>query len=416
MMRGISKLTTCVIHETKIGIQMTPFLKSALAMTFFISSLALALEPDMNIEAVVGGPNGRPVPGQPVWEPQIHVTPEDIAARMQYFDLVVVVNKASSAQTINVYKNVGGQPQEILNSRVSTGVEEYNCHYQADKTTGWISSRAIYTQTPAGYYTAAYVDIDHFSGKYDDAHMPFAVFMYDPTGAATGIATHIAPGGTEPLIGHRASHGCMRLAAKDAQEVFKQVLQTGGPINVNTENMRARCNPAIVAPNDGSQYCLSDPDTTNRDYFYQRWLNANVVQSSYKTTPLVPTLDRSGNYEKDKNDQIKMRPGYKTLYIIENFETGTATTQVYLGMKKVKVKGDPPGKYQEVAVTRPAQTTPITCRSEADLNNGQPNPGSGYGRNYYQGPGSIGDLFGGLFGGSRPQSGPQPYPPQRRQW
>ena len=277
---------------------------------------------------------------------------------MEYFDLVVVVNKASSAQTINVYKKIDGQVQEILASRVSTGVEEYTCHYPVDKMTGYVSSRAIYTQTLAGYYTVANVDIDHYSGAYDDAHMPFAVFMYDPTGAATGIATHVAPGGTEALIGHRES--ARLYAPKRARRaicVQGSLCRPVGDPKLNTADLHARCK------RDMDSYCMQNPDAQARDRYYVRWLRANITQVSYTTAQMIPLLDRSGNYEKDADNQIKMRLGYKTLYIIENVETGAPITQVYRGTQK------------GVAVYRTAQRSPVQCRSEQAINSGGWNDG-----------------------------------------
>src|SRR2546423_603994 len=75
----------------------------------------------------------------------------------------------------------------------------------ADKVTGLVSEvKKYYSQTPTGYYNVGSVDVDHFSGAYDDSHMPFAVFLEDSKHEVEGVATHV---GSEPkLIGYRESH------------------------------------------------------------------------------------------------------------------------------------------------------------------------------------------------------------------
>lgn len=291
---------------------------------------------------------------------KINVTPDEIAKWQQYFDIVIVVNKASSAQTLQMFKK--GEAQPILNTRVSTGTEEYKCHAVRDLDTGLVTQvRKIFTDTPTGYFVAGNLDIDHFSGAYDDAHMPYAVFLKDPTGVAEGIATHKAPGtSAEKLVGFRESHACIRLHLADSQEVFRRVLMTGGPFNINKDAyLNSRCNPTIV-----QSYC--GEDFRRRNPGYHQWLEqSGAIGNSYPSTPLVPVVNRDGTLSDGQghsftldevNGRARMVPGYKTLYVVEDIETGTPTDRIF--------SYDDKGRL----VSRKAQKTDISCPTPDELN------------------------------------------------
>jgi lipoprotein-anchoring transpeptidase ErfK/SrfK len=102
-------------------------------------------------------------------------------------------------QRMEVTINLGDGQQEKYSWKVSTGRNGFN--------------------TPPGKFRPDYLDPMHFSSKYENAPMPFAVFFND------GIAVH----GTTELrnLGRPASHGCVRLDPANAEIFFKAVSSVG---------------------------------------------------------------------------------------------------------------------------------------------------------------------------------------------
>ncbi len=74
-------------------------------------------------------------------------------------------------------------------------------------------------RTPAGTYHPYWLDQHHRSKLYHDVPMPYSVFFNGD------IAIH----GTNEVsrLGHPASHGCVRLATKNAATLFKLVRKYG---------------------------------------------------------------------------------------------------------------------------------------------------------------------------------------------
>jgi hypothetical protein len=74
--------------------------------------------------------------------------------------------------------------------------------------------------TPGGSYTPFRLEQDHFSKEWDDAPMPHSIFF-----TKRGHAIH----GTleSRRLGAPASHGCVRLAPKNAETLFALVKQEG---------------------------------------------------------------------------------------------------------------------------------------------------------------------------------------------
>ncbi|MGZ3724111.1 MAG: L,D-transpeptidase, partial [Bdellovibrionales bacterium] len=153
-------------------------------------------------------------------ERKITFNPADMADEKDwkrlYFDVVVVINKAANAQTIDVYRF----GKLVKSSRVSTGREtmEY-----ANPNKPSAPKKTYLSRTYTGYFAAQKLDIDHVSNTWADAYMPWAVFFNG------GIATHRSPhedlsqGVIDPNIGHRASGGCVRLHEQDAKDIFWMV-------------------------------------------------------------------------------------------------------------------------------------------------------------------------------------------------
>lgn len=76
--------------------------------------------------------------------------------------------------------------------------------------------------TPTGIFKVLGKDRDYRSKKYDSAPMPFAQRIDD-----YGVAMH----GGEPIPGHPASHGCIRLPTKFAAKLFSAT-EVGTPVYI----------------------------------------------------------------------------------------------------------------------------------------------------------------------------------------
>ncbi len=74
--------------------------------------------------------------------------------------------------------------------------------------------------TPSGSFRVTLMKEMHYSRKYDNAPMPNSIFFTN-----NGHAIH----GTTDLknLGRTASHGCVRLAPKDAKTLYDLVKSTG---------------------------------------------------------------------------------------------------------------------------------------------------------------------------------------------
>jgi lipoprotein-anchoring transpeptidase ErfK/SrfK len=84
-------------------------------------------------------------------------------------------------------------------------------------------------ETPTGAWKPTRLSIDHRSKTYDDAPMPFAVFF---TG---GYAIHATD--AVGRLGKPASHGCVRLAPKNAK-LFYQLVRASGNENATVSIVR----------------------------------------------------------------------------------------------------------------------------------------------------------------------------------
>lgn len=74
-------------------------------------------------------------------------------------------------------------------------------------------------RTPRGSFRPTWLSRNHRSRKYNDAPMPFSVFFHG------GYAIH----GTDAVsrLGRPASHGCIRLAPRNAERLFELVRRYG---------------------------------------------------------------------------------------------------------------------------------------------------------------------------------------------
>jgi lipoprotein-anchoring transpeptidase ErfK/SrfK len=108
--------------------------------------------------------------------------------------LVISINKVSQKMTVTLD---GEQKYKWL---VSTGAQGYS--------------------TPSGTFKPFRLERDHFSKEWDDAPMPHSIFF-----TPQGHAIHGSP--YTKRLGTRASHGCVRLAPKNAATLFALVQKVG---------------------------------------------------------------------------------------------------------------------------------------------------------------------------------------------
>ena len=110
---------------------------------------------------------------------------------------------------------------------------------------GWILRAPVSTgtrgrETPAGVFAVLEKDVDHHSSLYDDASMPHMQRI-----TWNGIALH---GG--PLPGYAASHGCVRMPFRFAEDLFDKT----------RIGMRVSISPDDAAPVGISHAALFMPD------------------------------------------------------------------------------------------------------------------------------------------------------------
>jgi hypothetical protein len=110
---------------------------------------------------------------------------DDVAGGRAPGQLVLAV-VAIAQQKITLYDPNG----PVLRASISSGSDDY--------------------ETPAGVFSVLQKEAEHYSNRYDDAAMPFMQRI-----TWSGIALHAGP-----LPGYPASHGCIRLPYKFAEQIF----------------------------------------------------------------------------------------------------------------------------------------------------------------------------------------------------
>src|SRR3954447_23052901 len=108
--------------------------------------------------------------------------------------ILITIDKAAQKMTVNV----DGATRWVW--PVSTGRRGYD--------------------TPAGSFRPFRLEEDHYSKEWDDAPMPYSIFF-----TGEGHAIH---GSYETRnLGRAASHGCVRIAPKNAEKLFTLVQREG---------------------------------------------------------------------------------------------------------------------------------------------------------------------------------------------
>jgi lipoprotein-anchoring transpeptidase ErfK/SrfK len=147
--------------------------------------------------------------------------PDDIEP---YFDLFMYVSKSNRgplAQRMFVFqRDADGKINPYAEWQVSTGREKIEIHKE----------KKIRTTTPEGIFMLdpARFHERYWSKTWDGAPMHYAMF-YDlmNNGNQSGLAIHAAVGGDKiRKLGRRDSAGCVRLAPKNAKELFYKVRNT----------------------------------------------------------------------------------------------------------------------------------------------------------------------------------------------
>jgi hypothetical protein len=83
-----------------------------------------------------------------------------------------------------------------------------------------VSTGRLNHDTPGGTFNAIWMDADHVSREWDNAPMPYSIFF-----TQSGHAIH----GTlnTQRLGSAASHGCVRLAPRNAKKLYSLVREYG---------------------------------------------------------------------------------------------------------------------------------------------------------------------------------------------
>ncbi len=129
--------------------------------------------------------------------------------------IIIVVHKSDNRRIpeyLEVFRQFSSHPTDIKPvlifaggksniAKVSTAGTYYGVHYS----------------TPDGFYSIDRVEIMHYSHEYNNAPMPYSMFF------DRGIAIHAATRGEYRMLGHEASHGCVRMRLRNAKALFDYV-------------------------------------------------------------------------------------------------------------------------------------------------------------------------------------------------
>lgn len=116
---------------------------------------------------------------------------------------------------------VGAPAQAEIAVSINTQTQMMDVSIDGVPTYQWpVSTGAEGYWTPGGTYRPFRLEAEHYSREWDDAPMPHSIFFTEQ-----GHAIH----GTNSVrsLGSPVSHGCVRLAPKNAAVLFKLVRQHG---------------------------------------------------------------------------------------------------------------------------------------------------------------------------------------------
>ena len=111
-------------------------------------------------------------------------------------------------------------PEPTLTINIDLASQSMTVSEYGEQLYSWVVSTAAYGyRTPTGTFKPTWMSKMWYSRQYDNAPMPHAVFFHQ------GVAIH-ATYATRSL-GRPASHGCVRLAPKNAATLYKLVSSHG---------------------------------------------------------------------------------------------------------------------------------------------------------------------------------------------
>jgi lipoprotein-anchoring transpeptidase ErfK/SrfK len=118
--------------------------------------------------------------------------------------------------------------------------------YGMDKYTWSVSTARAGYRTPVGTYKPEWMARKWYSRQYDWAPMPHSIFFH------RGVAIHAT--NAVRALGRTASHGCVRLAPRNAARLFKLVKQHGKSKTKIVVHGAPRHRSGVVASNRSRRY------------------------------------------------------------------------------------------------------------------------------------------------------------------
>jgi lipoprotein-anchoring transpeptidase ErfK/SrfK len=139
------------------------------------------------------------------------------------YDILIMVSIADSIDPVTQLKIPAQKMRVYAREEVLHGIGDdqfQNVNY--DPETGLlfyfnVSTARVGMETPKGYFRPQAFSSKHASSLYNNAPMPWAMFFNG------SIATHGVFGNEIAHLGHRASHGCVRMEPQRANDVFQLV-------------------------------------------------------------------------------------------------------------------------------------------------------------------------------------------------
>jgi hypothetical protein len=158
-----------------------------------------------------------------------------------------------------------------------------------DGATRWIwpvsTGRRGY-DTPTGSFRPFRLEEDHYSKEWDDAPMPYSIFF-----TGEGHAIH---GSYETRnLGRRASHGCVRIAPKNAAKLFTLVQREG------LEKAR------VVVLEDSSAPVVSKRRAPAQEASQER---GKTTQNAAAATAILPPAQASGYPPQEAYGYVPAQP------------------------------------------------------------------------------------------------------------
>lgn len=126
----------------------------------------------------------------------------------------------AASGVVETRSNVGTEPGKIV-IEIDRRTQRMTVYVDGEKRMTYrVSTGKAGHETPVGSFRALLLREMHYSRKYDNAPMPNSIFFTN-----NGHAIH----GTTAIgrLGRPASHGCVRLAPKDAAALFALVERHG---------------------------------------------------------------------------------------------------------------------------------------------------------------------------------------------